>query len=116
MWMNRRRGIYGVAGVVIAAVAVAFALNGRRPELKSGSGPQLPVVTAYNSLPPVFNQRLERLHADFRSRPNDAERARKLARLYHANGLYHEARECCRFIAATSAGLVARDHYYLADI
>jgi tetratricopeptide (TPR) repeat protein len=40
---------------------------------------------------------------------------RKLARLYQANGLYQEARECYSFIA-TRTGLVARDHYYLAHI
>lgn len=75
---------------------------------------QLPRYIPHDGLPAKFNEVLQAQHAKIAAHRDDLEEVRKLARLYHANRLFAEARSCYRFIA--SGGLNARDHYYLADI
>jgi tetratricopeptide (TPR) repeat protein len=114
--MNSQRAVYWMVGVATLAVVVAFLIHGGGRESKSSAGPQLPGLVAYKNLPAAFNQRLRGVFEQIRLRPDDMDSVRKLARLYHANGLYGEARSCYTLLAVHSVGLNARDHYYLADI
>ena len=109
--MNRPLIIWGtIASGACLVIAVGFALNRQR------TGPQLPAASHYANLPDGFNQALQKARDNVRSHGNDLGEVRKLARLYQANRLYREARACYLVLAATPAGLTARDHYYLADI
>ena len=102
-----RWAVVGCAGLAITAGFILSRRNG---------SPELPAVSRYEKLPEVFNQTLPSTHRKARAQPTDPEEVRKLARLYQANRLFPEARACFQVIAATPAGLGARDHYYLADI
>ncbi|HWA24463.1 MAG TPA: tetratricopeptide repeat protein [Lacunisphaera sp.] len=79
--------------------------------------PRLPPVAHYGKLPPQFAQALEKARqAADQTGPTAPEAVRRLARLYHANGLLAEAKACYRVVAAEQGGLSAQDHYCLADI
>ena len=96
-----------------ACLALIAAFFWRRHSLS----PPLPALIAYANLPPQFNQALTKAHAAVSRAENlDLEAVRRLARLYHANRLFPEARACYAVLAAAPPGLTARDHYYLADI
>src|SRR4051812_39952901 len=84
---------------------------------RHSTSPPLPALVAYGNLPPQFNQALTAAHAALsQSGKLDFEAVRRLARLYHANRLFPEARACYAVLVAAPAGLTARDWYYLADI
>ncbi len=109
--MKRQRMIgWMLGGGVGLSLAVGFVWS-RRP-----SRPALPAVGHYGALPLRFNQALQDVRDQSRAQPNDPELVRKLAHLYHANRLYPEAKTCYAVIESKPPGLVARDHYYLADI
>lgn len=96
-----------------ACLALIAAFFSKRPP----ASPPLPALVAYANLPPQFNQALAAAHAAVsQSEKVDFEAVRRLARLYHANRLFPEARACYSVLAAAPAGLTARDRYYLADI
>ncbi len=78
--------------------------------------PSPPADSRYAKLPVAFAEALRQAQDQVRASKNDPEEIRKLARLYQANRLYREASACYETIAAIPPGLVARDHYYLADI
>ncbi|HEX2862918.1 MAG TPA: tetratricopeptide repeat protein [Lacunisphaera sp.] len=62
---------------------------------------------------------LERLRAardEIRDPARDAGAVRRLARLYHANGHYEQAKQCYELIERRAVGLTAQDHYFIADI
>ncbi len=97
---------------VLAAILTLGVTACRRAEL-----PRLPVLVPHAQLPPAFDQALrEARGAVDRASVPEPEAVRRLARLYHANRLFAEAKACYRVIAAAPGGLTARDHYYLADI
>jgi tetratricopeptide (TPR) repeat protein len=104
----RRRTLVLAAAtlVIIAAAAVALLLP---------RAPGLPKYARYQSLPPQFDQAL-RAARERAGRGRDAEALRSLARLYQANRLFAEARQCYKALASTPPGLSARDHYCLALI
>ena len=79
-------------------------------------GQPLPVVARSDKLPDIFYQTAESMREEARRHGNDPVPVRKLAHLYQANRLYHEARACYQMIGAGPGGLTAQDHYYLADI
>jgi tetratricopeptide (TPR) repeat protein len=109
--MQRRRVIQWAVGCgagLAVATGFVFGQGSRRP--------QLPEVAHYGNLPDSFYQTLQSTRDKVGSHGDDAEDVRKLARLYQANRLYLEARTCYQMIAATSSGLTAHDHYFLADI
>ena len=109
--MNTPRLIrWAVVGCAGLAITAGFVLSRRH------TSSALPAVSRYERLPEVFNQTLQSTHRKARAQPTDPEEVRKLARLYQANRLFPEARACFQVIAATPPGLMARDHYYLADI
>lgn len=79
--------------------------------------PRLPVPARHERLPPAFDQALQEARkAVDRSAAPEPAAVRRLARLYHANRLFDEARACYRVVAAGPGGLTGRDHYYLADV
>ncbi|HEX2855605.1 MAG TPA: tetratricopeptide repeat protein [Opitutaceae bacterium] len=92
----------------MAATGFVLSRPGNHPSAQSRFRPE--------NLPAQFDQALQRTRDEARAHKNDPERIRKLARLYHANRFYQEARTCYQEIATTRGGLNARDHYYLADI
>ncbi len=95
----------------------ASLLGACRLAAASGSAAQeLPAIVRYENLPEDFNRALREAADKVGPAPQNPEGVRKLARLYHANRLFSEARACYRVIAATPPGLTGRDHYYLADI
>lgn len=106
-----RRLLKGILGY-----SAAFGMMTGFTSAGENSRSQLPPVSHYQNLPALFNQTLQGAYNRAHSHETDPEEVRKLARLYQANRLYKEARACYQVIAATSAGLTARDHYYLADI
>lgn len=99
-----------VSAAVAAGLAVIFALG--FAACTRVEPPKLPALVPYEKLPAVFNQALHAL----RSAAPEPEVVRRLARLYHANRLFAEAKACYRVVAAAPGGLTGRDHYYLADI
>ena len=76
----------------------------------------LPALVSYGNLPADFRRTLQERRDLVNAAHGEVGALRKLAHLYQANRLYPEARICYQLIAATPAGLVVRDHYYLADI
>lgn len=79
--------------------------------------PALPALVKYENLPGAFNQALQEAHAKAgQPAAYDPAALRQLARLYHANRLFREARTIYAILAAGPSGLEARDHYLLADI
>lgn len=83
---------------------------------KGSSGPELPALATYAKLPAVFHRELATARKNATEGSFDPEKVRRLARLYQANRLFAEARQCYRVMAARGVALSARDHYYLADI
>src|ERR1700709_2239861 len=75
----------------LAGGACLLATNGIATEIGSDH-PALPAISHYGNLPEDFNRALHET-ADKIGRPADnPEGVRKLARLYHANRLFAEAR------------------------
>lgn len=100
-----------------AMVCGAFLLGACVLIAGAGSGQdELPPIVRYGNLPEDFNRVLHEAADKIGVPADNPEGVRKLARLYHANRLFAEARACYRMIAAMPPGLTARDHYYLADI
>jgi len=104
-----------VSAFAAACLGVVFATGWTA--CRRAEPPRLPALVQYEKLPPAVDEALRaaRQVVD-RSAVPDPEAVRKLARLYHANRLFGEAKACYRVVAAAPAGLAARDHYYLADI
>src|SRR5208283_4399372 len=99
---RRRTLILAAASLVVfAAAAVALLLP---------RGPGLPRYVRSQSLPPQFDQALKAARKRA-GRGSHAEAVRSLARLYQANRLFAEARQCFKAVAAIPPGLSARDHY-----
>lgn len=94
------------------ALAVAGGLVWSRRD----HAPALPPVVRSGKLPDQFYQKAERLGKESHHQGNEPESIRKLAYLYQANRLYHEARACYTLLASRPPGLTAHDHYYLADL
>jgi tetratricopeptide (TPR) repeat protein len=109
--MNRRRWI-PLTSIICAVLAIATGVVLTQRKKSDPSEADF----HHENLSPQFVQVLQRARDDARAHPHDLDRLRKLARLYHANRLYREARTCYQTIAATPPGLTARDRYYLADI
>jgi tetratricopeptide (TPR) repeat protein len=99
----------------LAVGACLLAASGIAGEVGSDH-PALPVISHYGNLPEDFNRALREVGDKIGVSAENPEAVRKLARLYHANRLFAEARACYRVVAFTPPGLTARDHYYLADI
>jgi tetratricopeptide (TPR) repeat protein len=101
---------WSLAGIAGAALATGMVWRHRAAERL------LPESGHYGTLPAAFDQALQ----DARNRAGAPEARpddwRRLARLYQANRLDREARQCYEVIAATPAGLSPRDHYYLAEL
>jgi tetratricopeptide (TPR) repeat protein len=98
--------------VVVGLMLLAWIV----PAAKGRENDGLPRRVRYENLPEAFNQALLKAKNEVSATPGEVEPIRKLARLYHANRLFSEARACYELIAKTPAGLTAQDHYYLADI
>lgn len=113
--MTRRQKIVWTAAAAAAVVLLLFLAVALLWNQKS-SGPALPAIVRYDTLPAEFNQALQEAHQQWRAQPRDPERVRALARLYQANRLYSAAKTCYALIHSIPPGLSARDHYYLADI
>ncbi len=109
--MKIRRSVWLIVGGAACIVAtLIFVIRSRAPEVV------LPPLLHYAQLPETFSQALQRNRTRVLADPRNTDALRGLARLYHSNRLYDEARACYRIIAARSPGLSARDHYYLSDI
>src|SRR5207344_1040169 len=67
--------------------------------------PPLPVMARSDKLPDIFYQKAESVREEVRRRGNEPMTVRKLARLYQANRLYHEARACYQVMGAGPGGL-----------
>ena len=102
-----------VIGVVACGLGFAVMVGGVACRKKAAP---LPTAAQYAALPEKFIQALQVTRARVDGGVTDVADVRKLARLYHANRLYTEAKLCYAFVASTPAGLDAHDHYYLADI
>jgi tetratricopeptide (TPR) repeat protein len=104
--VRNRRVLLACAALAASAVAAAALIH-------AASRPRLPQARHYAALPPPFDAALASARRSAES-SGDADAVRLLALLYQANRLLPEARACYRVIAASRAGLNARDHYYLA--
>lgn len=107
---KNRRAIRWVTACTALLIAAGFIWK------IGGDRVPLPPNSSYDNLPKAFTQALRQAREKIDSQGEDPATVRKLARLYHANRLYREARDCYRVIAASPQGLTARDHFYLADI
>ncbi|HET7536334.1 MAG TPA: tetratricopeptide repeat protein, partial [Candidatus Didemnitutus sp.] len=113
---TRRRSFvpWVILGGVLLGIGLGIGL--KRERAAAPPSPPASVAARHDNLPPAFDQALRAALDRVGASNNDPEELRKLARLYHANRLYADAAACYRTIAASPTGLVARDHYYLADI
>jgi tetratricopeptide (TPR) repeat protein len=108
--MLRRKALWVAAVGLGLAVAGALYLGGRERESR------LPRTARSSALPPAFNKALKEARRQVLRSNFAPDAVRALARLYHANRFYDEARACYGLVKADRAGLNARDHYYLADL
>jgi tetratricopeptide (TPR) repeat protein len=76
----------------------------------------LPVLPVAAEIPPALRARLETVRGAIRDPVREADAVRRLARLYHANGHFDQARQCYDLIAGGGDGLNPQDHYFLADL
>ena len=108
--MSHRPKLRRLVGSVLIVLSVA-AWDAHGADAQA----HFPDYAPHPGLPGKFNEVLQVQHAKVVAHRDDSEELRKLARLYHANRLFAEARSCYRLIGSIG-GLNARDHYYLADI
>lgn len=108
MVQSRRYILYVAAAIIIGGLVAGFVM---RP-----ASPALPPERRYSDLAPQFSERLHELRQQAEKHPRDPERIRALAEFYTANGKTSEARACFALLQRSSAGLSARDHYFLADL
>lgn len=106
--LSLHRWVIGCGACLLAAVGLSAEMESVRSEL--------PPVAHYGNLPEAFDQALRDAAGKIGVPAQNPEGVRALARLYHANRLFAEAKVCYRVIAATPPGLTGRDYYYLADI
>lgn len=109
----RRALQWGASLVLALGVATAGWMLRDRGQSR---GPLVPVLAGEAELPPLFQQRLRDARVAVRDTPTDQAALRRLARLYHANRYYAEARACYELLATVPGELDARDRYFLADV
>lgn len=103
-------GLALVAALVVAAVWL------RRPEAELPARALLPTLPAEAVMPTALRERLKAAHDEIRDPAREGDAVRRLARLYHANGHYGQAKQCYELIAGGEGGLTPQDHYCLADL
>lgn len=113
----RRKVLWIGLFVGLALIVGVFVFIHRR----QGSTPAEPVAVASSEIarknyPAPMAKELSRRVSAVAAEPSNPAAVRSLARFYHANRLYDEAKATYRKLQELPGGLTAQDHYYLADI
>lgn len=109
--MKSRSAILWIAAGGACLAILLLAMEVRRRNI-----PKLPAEGAYKNLPASFAVALQAGRTRVRDGGYLSSDVRALAHLYQANRLNDEAGACYDILRGSQDGLIAQDHYYLADI
>jgi Flp pilus assembly protein TadD len=109
--MKSRSAILWIAGGGACLAAFFVTVEARRRNV-----PKLPAESAYKNLPAAFGAAIHAARARAQNGGYLSDDLRALAHLYQANRLNDEAAACYEMLRTRQDGLIAQDHYYLADI
>jgi cellulose synthase operon protein C len=102
--------------VLAVAAGLLLVVTGWLHLNRDQSSPLLPAEESDPTLPAAWHERVRVARAAAANGPERLAAVRELARLYHANHRYEEARNSYEILAGMGAGLSPQDRYLLADV